>query len=547
MSQQQASATETAVLVVGAGPTGLMMASELARQGIACRIIEKAPEISPLSKALAIHARTLEIFENIGIADGFVTRGVKAHGGSIYSGGKRIVHFLFNNLDSRFPYALMLPQNETEALLGAHLETFGLKVERSKELIGITQDADGITASLRRSDGSEEKCRASYLVGCDGAHSTVRHALNLAFEGEEYTEVFALADIMIDSSMPDDEIVGFASEKGLVFFFPISNGRYRMMADVPPPAPPGEPSVQELQAIVDTQCNLPARLHDPKWTAYFKIHHRQVASYRVGRAFLAGDAAHIHSPAGGQGMNTGLQDAYNLAWKLAAFIKGVVTPAVLDSYAPERHEVGKQVLKMTDTMTRVMELRNPVVTGIRDRLVSRLASTAIFQNAAGRQMSELDVNFRDSPIVGEYHEGILSAFAAFGGPRAGDRAPDADGLKVAGASRRLFDLLKGDKHKLLLLAAGEDAAELAQLGTIARQVEAQYGKCIATFLVTNKPAVPIPGWQGATILDSAGALHRAYHAATAGVYLVRPDGYVAYRSFPPNVGHLAEFLSRIFV
>ena len=547
MSQQQSSATDVPVLVVGAGPTGLMMASELARQGIKCRIIEKAPEISPLSKALAIHARTLEIFENIGIADGFVTRGVKAHGGSIYSGGKRIVHFLFNNLDSRFPYALMLPQTETEALLTAHLESLGIKVERSTELTGITQDADGITASLRRADGGEESCHASYLVGCDGAHSTVRHALNLAFEGEEYTEVFALADIMIDSNMPDDEIVGFASEKGLVFFFPISNGRFRIMADVPPSEPEGEPSVQLLQAIVDEQCNISARLHDPKWTAYFKIHRRQAVSYRVGRAFLAGDAAHIHSPAGGQGMNTGLQDAYNLGWKLAATIKGTVKPAVLDSYAPERHAVGKQVLKMTDTMTRVMELRNPVVTGIRDRVISTLASTHIFQNASGRQMAELDVNFRDSPIVGEYHEGILSAFAAFGGPRAGDRAPDADGLQVAGTSRRLFDLLHGDQHKLLLFAAGENAGELALLGSIAQQVASKYDKGIANYLVTNKPGTAIPGFQGEKIVDSQGALHRAYHAAAPGAYLIRPDGYVAYRSFPPNAGHLTEFLSRIFV
>ena len=547
MTAQQTSATDIPVLVVGAGPTGLMMASELARHGIKCRIIEKASETSRLSKALAIHARTLEIFENLGIADGFVTRGMKAHGASVYSGSKRIVHFLFNNLDSRYNYALMLPQNETEELLGAHLGSFGVKVERSTELIGISQDADGVTASLQRPDGSEESCRAGYLVGCDGAHSAVRHALNLAFEGAEYAEVFALADIMVDSALPDDEIIGFAGEKGLVFFFPIAHGRYRMMADVPPPEPQGEPTVQQLQAIIDNQCHIPARLHDPNWTAYFKIHRRQTSSYRVGRAFLAGDAAHIHSPAGGQGMNTGLQDAYNLAWKLAATIKGVVKPAVLDSYTPERHAVGKQVLKMTDTMTRVMELRNPVATTIRDRLISVLSSAEIFRNTGARQMSELDVNFRDSPIVSEYHEGVFGAFAVFGGPRAGDRAPDAEGLQVNGASRRLFDLLRGDKHTLLLCADGTGSGELAQLGSIARQVADKYGKSITTFLVTKGGAAAIPGWQGDTVIDTTGALRQAYHVAAAGVYLIRPDGYVAYRSFPPNAASLSEFLSRIFV
>jgi len=184
-------------------------------------------------------------------------------------------------------------------------------------------------------------------------------------------------------------------------------------------------------------------------------------------------------------MNTGLQDAYNLAWKLAATIKGVVTPAVLDSYAHERHAVGKQVLRMTDTMTRGLELRSPVASAIRNLVISTLASTEIFQHAAGRQMSEIDVKFRDSPIVSEYHEGIFSALADFGGPRAGDRAPDAEGLQVAGTSRRLFDLLHGDQHKLLLFAAGTDAEELAQLGSIARQVAARYGKQITTYSVTT--------------------------------------------------------------
>jgi len=312
MSQQQA-AIDVPVLVVGARPTGLMMASQLARHGIRCRVIDTAPHPTRLSKALAIHARTLEIFENIGIADRFVSSGVKAHGGSIYSGGKRIAHFLFDGLDSRYNYALMLPQDETEALIEKHLESFGLQVERSTELIGFTQDSQSVVATLRLANGREEPCRAEYLIGCDGAHSSVRHALKLAFEGAEYEENFALADVMVDSSMPNDEIVGFASEKGIVFFFPITNGRYRLITDVQTTRPDRDPTLEELQSIVDDQCHIAARLHDPRWTAYFKIHRRQVASYRIGRAFLAGDAAHIHSPAGGQGMNTGLQDAYNLA------------------------------------------------------------------------------------------------------------------------------------------------------------------------------------------------------------------------------------------
>ena len=543
MSQQNSAID---VLVIGAGPTGLMMGSELARHSIKCRVVEKTTGPSELSRALAIHARTLEIFESLGIADQFLTAGVKAHGGSVYAGGKRIVHFEFSKLESRYNYALMLPQDQTELLLARHLETLGLKVERGVELTALKQDADSVTATLRLADGSEESCRAQYLIGCDGAHSTVRHALKLGFEGAEYEESFALADVKVDSSMPDDEIIGFGSEKGIVFFFPITHGRYRLIADVESVGA-GNPSVEDLQKIVDEKCHLEARLHDPNWTAYFKIHRRQATSYRVGRAFLAGDAAHIHSPAGGQGMNTGLQDAYNLAWKIALTMKGIVKPRVLDSYAEERHSVGRQVLRTTDAMTRLLELRNPVVTAIRDRVVSALSSTEVFQSMASRNMSELAVNYRNSPIVGEYHEGIFDSIAMLGGgPRAGDRAPDADGLRLAdGNTVRWFELLRGDTHKLLLF--GVHSPDAAKIVSVANEIAGRYGQHVTTYLAAPADtAANIAGWNGAVIVDSGGALQRAYHAVAPGAYLIRPDGYVGYRAFPPEASHLKEFLARIF-
>ncbi len=546
MSDSQ-KAIDVRVLVVGAGPTGLMAASEMARRSIACRVIDKLPQPSKLSKALALHARTLEIFESIGIVDRFVTAGVKAPGGSLYADGKRITHFLFDGLDSRYDYALMLPQDETERLLDNHLESLGLKDERPVELVSLVQDADCVTATLRTADGREEQCRAEYVIGCDGAHSTVRHVLNVPFEGKEYEENFALADITADSSMPDDEICGFASEKGVIFFFPITHGRYRMIADVDE-VRAGDPSVEDLQKIVDEQCHFPIRLHDPKWTAYFKIHRRQAVSYRIGRVFLAGDAAHIHSPFGGQGMNTGLQDAYNLAWKLALTLKGAAKPALLDSYAPERNEVGRQVLRMTDTMTQVMELRNPVAAAIRNRIISALSSSEIFESVARREMSQLAVNYRQSPIVGEYNEGLYGAIAAvIGGPRAGDRAPDAARLRSRdGKPLRLFDLLRGDTHKLLLISGAQPSADdMARLVSAGKQVSAKFAANVTAYLVTqgNTPA-PV-GWDGETIFDNGELLHRAFHAAGACAYIIRPDGYIGYRSFPPDAPRLIEHLSQI--
>lgn len=539
------------VLVIGAGPCGLMMASELARQGVRCRIIDKAPRPSEYSKALAIHARTLEIFEKLGIAERFVSAGVKAHGVRVYAERKCIAHVSFDELESRYNFVLMIPQDETERLLGEHLESLGLAVERSVELTGFTQDANAVTATLKRSDGSQERCRGEYIVGCDGAHSSVRHILNLGFEGAEYEESFALADIGIESNLPDDEITGFGGEKGLVFFFPITHGRYRLIADVESFKPGTEPTVEELQNIIDSQCHIATRLHDPKWTAYFKIHRRQANAYRVGRAFIAGDAAHIHSPAGGQGMNTGFQDAYNLAWKIALVMKGIALPALLDSYATERHAVGRQVLKVTDAMTRIMEFRNPVATSIRNRLAPILSGLPFFQQRARRTMAELGVNYRESPIVGEYHEGLFQSFAAFsGGPHAGDRVPDGDGLGTAdGKTVRLYEMLRDDNHKLLLLGGAEAKSDdYRRLVSIGRQVADKYGNNLTSYIVTITGALPSNlAWDGRVIHDERGTLHRALSALSPCLYVIRPDGYVGYRSFPPELAPLMEFFARIFV
>src|SRR5581483_3873833 len=210
-------------------------------------------------------------------------------------------------------------------------------------------------------------------------------------------------------------------------------------------------------------------------------------SYRLGRAFLAGDSAHIHSPAGGQGMNTGIQDAYNLGWKLALSLKGLLKPAVLDSYAPERHAVGRQVLRATDAMTRVLEMRNPIAIAIRDRIVSTLASTEFFSAMARSGMSELDVNYRESPIVAEYHEGLFSSIAALGsGPRAGDRAPDAGGLRPAdGKEMRMHELTRGDAHKLFLFVPQASAHDAPDLLSLAARVGEKYRDTVTTYLVGN--------------------------------------------------------------
>ncbi len=311
-------ATGTAdVLVVGAGPTGLAMAVELTRMGVRCRVIDKAPEPSKTSKALAVQARTLEYFDRIGIADAAVAAGRPIHGVNVFRERQRgCSHELRRGLPSRFHYALILPQSETERLLTGRLAGLGVSAERGVELTGFTQDGAGVEAVLRRPEGgAEERLRVRWLIGCDGPHSTVRHLLGVPFAGRAFEEAWSLADLHVESGLPDDEVSVFLHRGDILAFFPMKpEKQFRLVIqrrDVADPSP--EPTAAEFQQAIADYGPKDTHVSDPIWMSRFQISQRQAADYRRGDVFLAGDASHIHSPVGGQGMNTGIQDACNLA------------------------------------------------------------------------------------------------------------------------------------------------------------------------------------------------------------------------------------------
>src|SRR5215471_9855479 len=312
---------ECDVLVVGAGPVGLTLASELTRHGVSCRIIDKAKLAAPWSRAAGIQARTLELLEKMGLVDAFVTRGNKAQGLGVWSGERQLAHFEFPQLiDSPYPYALLIPQHLTEAILAEHLtRQQGMALERGVALISLTQQEHGVEVLLRRSDGSETSVRTRWLVGCDGAHSTVRHLLGMEFCGTTFEQHFALGDMQVDWQGPDDQIAGFAGRGSMIVFFPLGGGRFRVMATYHPQ--PGTAAEEVTLGYVEQAmqaCGLHGvSLSQPVGLEGFQIQQRKVKQYVQGRILLAGDAAHIHSPLGAQGMNTGMQDAFNLAWKLA--------------------------------------------------------------------------------------------------------------------------------------------------------------------------------------------------------------------------------------
>jgi 2-polyprenyl-6-methoxyphenol hydroxylase-like FAD-dependent oxidoreductase len=549
---------DTPVLVVGAGPVGLMLACELVRHGVECRIIDKAPAPTDKSKALGIHARTLEIFDNAGIADEMIAAGHKAHGMSAFSGGKRIAHISLDQIPSRYQFVLMLPQSETERFLGMHLASLGLQVERNVELAGFTQDADGVTSTLKAADGREEQCHSAWIAGCDGAHSTVRHTLGLEFEGEQYEESFWLADLLLDFREADDELYAYAGDEEMVVLFPMGHQRWRIIGTRSLADGTAPPTLAEAQASLDKLVGHGVKAHDPIWLAHFIISRRRVKQYNVGRAFLCGDAAHIHSPAGGQGMNTGLQDAHNLAWKLALVISKSAKPDMLATYQAERHPVATEVLKETDMLTRVVTLRSPIAKAVRDRLAPIFSALEVVQDRASRALSETAVNYRQSPLVSEHRSGLVESVTRAGasgvgawydfahGPAAGDRAPDVEyALVNSGEVRRLNEVMRGPNFNLLLFSGIDSNSDYRDLFAIAETVSTRYPNHVTAHLIVAADA-ETTRLHVNLIRDVSHLIHRAYGAGARCIYLIRPDGYVGFRAQPPDQESLLANLDKIF-
>jgi 2-polyprenyl-6-methoxyphenol hydroxylase-like FAD-dependent oxidoreductase len=338
------------VLVVGAGPTGLALATALTLRGVSTVVVDRLAAGENTSRAAVVHARTLEVLEPLGVVPALVARGLTARRFTIRDRDRVLVPIAFDHLPTPYPYTLMLSQAVTEGVLLERLQALGGRVLRPATLAGLAQDDAGVTATLH--DG--RRVRTRYLVGADGMHSTVRDQARIAFSGASYGESFALADVRLEGGVPHDEVVLYFSPAGMVVVAPLPDGVHRIVATVDDA--PAEPSAGFVQALLDARGPQQQRVHvrHVLWGSRFRVHHRVADTYRAGRVLLAGDAAHVHSPAGGQGMNAGILDALALADALAGALAG--DTAALDAYAALRRPVARQVVAFADLLTRLATL-----------------------------------------------------------------------------------------------------------------------------------------------------------------------------------------------
>lgn len=372
----------TNILIVGAGPTGLTMAYLLKHKGINCRIIDKLADPISTSNALAVQPSTLELWEKIGLIDSALERGKKLVALNLFDEGGKIASANFQSLKMEFPFVLSLPQNETEKMLADKIAELGGKIERPVELLSFTTESDHVLAKL----STGEQIKTHWLIGCDGGHSVVREQLNIAFEGENLPEYFIMTDAIIESEFEDDQLYAFLSPDGPFAIIPAGKKYSRLIFEVTS-HPIDQPTIDDFASLANTRCPVPIKIIDAPWRTAFRVHRRLADHYRVDRCFLVGDAAHLHSPVGGQGMNTGIQDAYNLSEKLAEVILHGTPDTLLDQYQKERQPVAKKVLRVTTFGTKMISMRSPWLQRLRNLLIKLMLSNQALRRRFVRMIS----------------------------------------------------------------------------------------------------------------------------------------------------------------
>jgi 2-polyprenyl-6-methoxyphenol hydroxylase-like FAD-dependent oxidoreductase len=494
------------VLIVGAGPTGLVLALWLTRLEVSVRIIDKVAEPGTTSRALAVQARTLEFYRQAGIADAVIEGGVKIAHLNFWANGARAARVPFQRIGeglSPYPFPLVFPQDAHERLLIEQLEAEGVGVERRTELLRFAQHDGGVRVTLKRPDGAEETCEATYLAGCDGASSTVRQELSIGFQGGTYAGLFYVADVEAAGPATDGDLHVDLADADFVLVFPLKGkGRVRLVGSVRETPGPDHSGLSFDDVRGKAIEHLKLEIAKVNWFSTYRVHHRVAASFRDRHAFLLGDAAHVHSPVGGQGMNTGIGDAVNLAWKFAAVLKGGASDALLDTYESERIAFARRLVATTDRAFTLVTTRGSIARFIRTQLVPLLVPglfrLAPIRRFLFRTVSQIGVNYRQSP---------LSAGVA-GAVHGGDRLPWVE------------------------IAPGRD--NFAPLALMEWQVHV-YGEATSGLAeACGERGLPMHVFPWQPEMRLAGLRRGA-------LYLVRPDGYIALADSRGDPGRLRDY------
>jgi 2-polyprenyl-6-methoxyphenol hydroxylase-like FAD-dependent oxidoreductase len=540
--RQRGSGSTGEVLVVGAGPVGLTTACELARLGVAVRLVDGLERPTTESRAVSVHARSMEMLASAGVLPRLEARGRRIGALEVVSGGtgEAVARLDVGAAPSRHPYVLDVAQPDTEEVLAERAAELGVVVERGVTLTALVQDADGVDVTLGTRDG-ELTARVGWVVGADGGHSTTRHQLGVHLQGDFHGQHFAMADVDVDTPLSRDTIRMFTHPDGMGILFPLAGERARVMFFVDAPDPgAGDPTLEQVQALADARMGGRVTLRHPRWLAYFEVRHAQVAEYRHGRVLLAGDAAHVHSPAGAQGMNTGIQDAANLAWKLALVVQGRAAAGLLDTYQEERHPVGAHVVRATTTLTDVGTATGPRA-ATRDLALFVIGHVHRLGDAAATTMAELTVHYRDSSLS-------RSSGRLRHGARPGDHAPDPVGLcRLDGTPVAVEELLT--RPGLVLLVRGGDARGRAELREVLGGIGTVVGVAASAAAATGTGPADDPtddaADDGDWVVDAGDVLGRAYGFGSEGIALIRPDGYLGLVSDSADPDPVRRYLAEV--
>ncbi len=518
------------ILIVGAGPSGLAMAYELTRRGISCRIIEKLSKPSDKSKALGIQARSLELFEHMGILNDFLKEGLRLKYLNTYSKiSERISHIETKNIQSTYPFVLIIPQNKTEQIFIKNLKKLGVKVERNLELTSYTEINGGVVARIKNNKGKIEEKSFKYLIGSDGAHSVCRELMGTNFTGDQYKTNWILTDAHIKWPLTFDAMSVFFSKNGFLAVFPLSKNQVRFVAnysiDISREELEKKLNLSFFQKIVTERAGPGIKITRIGWMSAFLVNHRMADKMCSKNVFLIGDSAHIHSPAGGQGMNTGIQDANALAWKIELVIKNKAKEELLQSHQ-ERLKVIKNIVALSNQMTVMGSIRNHILRFFRNKIIYLLCKSDHFKSYLVNKIAQLKLNYRHSSIVVEDWNNNCHSI------KAGDLFPDIELFDKKHKKTRLKKVIKDHKHTLLIFTQNNKAENVERL------IKTKYKDVIDLLTIKNKASL--------NNYSTTNNIFKQLEIKETGLYLLRPDGYVAYRNQPIDLNKLVAYLNIIF-